>query len=155
MSDSLNQSIPEKFREMAKILLDHEKDPQHPAAVEVRSFIQKAADGGDTYANYIIATWHSNGVYGYDYDADAIRERFVRAIKGMHAEALYEYAVFCREGPVKNNKLAFGYFLAAALLGDEDALYNLSACFELGIGTYKNEEISLLLDNVAKCKVQK
>jgi hypothetical protein len=148
MSDSAKGRTPLTLEKVRDILLlaDDGLACEDEIAAAV-AFVKTSANAGDTYAHYILANWHTHELYGFRNVPELIEQHLRAAVAGLHAEALYDYGVWCRENG-RGNKVAFGYFVASALAGDEEGLYNAIACLEQGIGVYKNEEIAQVLSRI-------
>lgn len=109
---------------------------------------------GDALARYAVATWHIHGAYGYTVDVEKGISMLSGAADKLQAEALYDLGYLTRERKLTDrpSRSAFGYYLAAALLGDQDALAELYKCLYWGIGVYRDRSIASLVRKIALAK---
>ncbi|HEY0314075.1 MAG TPA: hypothetical protein VGC56_16495 [Allosphingosinicella sp.] len=103
--------------EINRILAGHDVSAQK---LVIDSII-KDAQAGDARANYMIAKWHSAGIYGFKKSKKEFDRHIQVAIKRLLPDAIYDYGVMLDTGQGKPDR-AFGYYILAAVLGDADAL---------------------------------
>jgi len=112
---------------------------------EVLKLLRRAIKQGSYEATYALATWH---IFGKEpYVKKDIREaiRLLRiAASGGITEALLDlgYSYEAGIGNRKNSKLAFEYYLKAAIRGNGQSIFEVGRLLWEGTGTERNRRLA-------------
>lgn len=118
--------------------------------VAVLALLERAIELGSHDAQYALATWYLFG--------KGVKRDYTKAVKLLRkcansvANASYDLAVCYEKGKgVEQDKAtAFQYYMQSALLGDNQAYFEVGRCFFYGIGVKKNRSLGGLWIEKAK-----
>ncbi|MGF1631838.1 MAG: tetratricopeptide repeat protein [Kiloniellaceae bacterium] len=134
-TDRYKEALKEAYQEMEKNSPDYGK---------VEKLLQEEASKGNPLAKYGLGTWYLHGAHGIEKNVargvGLIKEAAVERVP----EACYDMAVSYEtgKGAEKDTRLAFRYYLLAALYGDSTSFREVGRCYNYGIGVDKDEEIA-------------
>jgi uncharacterized protein len=99
--------------------------------------VRKDFERGDPVAAYYLGNWTDFGALPEiaANKRQAVRYYRIAARAGVSTACFcYAYCLEVGEGVKKNEKLAFKYYLRAAIMGDKGAMESVARCYYHGIG---------------------
>lgn len=115
---------------------------ENPDLEKASALLEAAHDQGDRRATYAIATWHLFGNRIYKKNLPKAINLLKLAAKADIAFAHFDLAVSYETGcgVKKDKKAAYRHFLAAALNGDNNSIYEVGRCLYYGIGVSRDRK---------------
>lgn len=109
----------------------------------VLSLLDNGIEEGDERAACARAICYVDGKYGSDIDGTKATELFLGLSESKVPEALFALAVSFDKGDgvVKNQSVAFDYYLEAATLGHSEACFQVSEFFREGLIVLESENL--------------
>lgn len=125
---------------------------------KVLRLLRRAHKQRDARAAYALGTWYLHG------QAPVVQKNLPRALtllreaaRADHADAIFDLAV-CYEkgtGVRMSERKAAACYVRAALLGDEQAIYEVGRCYWHGLGLKRDRLIAgIWLDHAAKHNIR-
>ena len=116
-------------------------DPDHQ---KVETLLREEAKGGNPIAKYGLGSWYLHGAHHFQKDVAKGIKLIEEAAEERVPKACYDlaYGFESGKGGEKNLKMAFKYYLLAALYGDSESYVHVGRCYADGIGVEKNEELA-------------
>jgi TPR repeat protein len=106
------------------------------------AMIEKLHREGNPTAAYAIGTWHLHGTHGYALSTEKAAPYLQYATEHSIPEAAYDLGVLVETERLgtRARRDAFGHYVLAAILGDQEGAEEVARCFYWGIGTFRNRE---------------
>ena len=129
------QALKAAYDEMRKDEPDHRK---------VETLLRDQAEEGNPIAKYGLGSWYLHGYHHFEKDVAKGIKLIEEAAEERVPEACYDlaYGFESGKGGEQNPKMAFKYYVLAALYGDSDSFVHVGRCYHDGIGVEKDEELA-------------
>ena len=122
---------------------------------EIVKIIEDRASTGDARSNYMIAMWYRDGLHGFEKDKKKYNKHIKISIDKLLPDAIYDFGVSKDGKSYKKSRQALGYYILAAILGDEDAISVLIDHFVYGDILEKNDFVaSSLKKRLDYCRLE-
>lgn len=148
-ADGVKSHKPSKYYDLSKDMALAE----NPNFSLVKGYLEMASESGDFRATYALATW-------YLFGNEAVKVNKIKAAKllksiahGQICEAMHDLG-YCYDmgiGVRKNEKLAFQYYMKAALLGDPESCLQISQFYSEGLIVPYNKFLSQVWKDRSEC----
>jgi uncharacterized protein len=114
---------------------------------EVAKLLLEADSCGDGRATYALSSWYLHGIY-FEKNLKKATEFLRKAVNLQIPEAFHDlgFSYEAGIGVRKNVNKAYRLYLIGTILGDKDSMYKLSLMHKTGSGTFKDLQISRLLE---------
>lgn len=135
MIDEYEEALKDAYEEMEKEVPDYRK---------VERLLLEGIEEGNPLAKYALGTWYLHGAHQFQKDVARGIKMIEEAAEGRVPDACYDmaYSYETGEATEQNLRVAFEYYLIAALYGNPQAFVEVGRCYQYGIGIEKDEEIA-------------
>ncbi|MDQ7742753.1 tetratricopeptide repeat protein [Hydrogenophaga pseudoflava] len=125
---------------------------ENPDLKRARRLLEATHKLGHAQSSYALATWYLFGVGGLPKNTRKAISLLKTACSADVASAHFDLAVSYETGNGirKNEQSAFRHYLAAAINGDNEAIYEVGRCYFYGIGTPIDKKVATIWFKKAK-----